>query len=340
MSKVSKSIRDKARTSPGSGAQGPRLSSVDSMRGLPRSERPRPKKLVRIGTLNGAKAREIGEGVKLFYNGEDTKRNGVAVAVADSLKDSVSAVNRVSSRIISVRIDTKEGNWTIISVYAPQAGCPIYEKDEFYLRLDETIRSVPEGDYLTIAGDLNGHVGSERRGLERVHGGKGVGLRNDEGERVLALAIAHDLAVCSTFFAKRKSQKVTYSSGGKETEIDHVLVRRSSLKTVKDIKVLPGEDLAPQHRPLLADIAIDLPKKSRTRTERRIRWWKLHQSEREHLKEKILEAGLPNPEGPIQQTWSNAVEVILRCAKETLGETRGRRNRLTSAGKRHELQRT
>ncbi|XGW21238.1 hypothetical protein V3C99_004300, partial [Haemonchus contortus] len=78
------------------------------MRGLPRSERPRPKKLVRIGTLNvgsltgksrevadlmkrrniqvlclqetrwkGAKAREIGEGVKLFYNGEDTKRNGV-----------------------------------------------------------------------------------------------------------------------------------------------------------------------------------------------------------------------------------------------------------------------
>ncbi|XGW19497.1 hypothetical protein V3C99_003389 [Haemonchus contortus] len=271
----------------------------------------------------GAKAREIGEGVKLFYNGEDTKRNGVAVAVADSLKDSVSAVNRVSSRIISVRIDTKEGNWTIISVYAPQASCPIYEKDEFYLRLDETIRSVPEGDYLTIAGDLNGHVGSERRGLERVHGGKGVGLRNDEGERVLALAIAHDLAVCSTFFAKRKSQKVTYSSGGKETEIDHVLVRRSSLKTVKDIKVLPGEDLAPQHRPLLADIAIDLPKKSRTRTERRIRWWKLHQSEREHLKEKIPEAGLPNPEGPIQQTWSNAVEVILRCAKETLGETRG-----------------
>ncbi|XGW35868.1 hypothetical protein V3C99_019225, partial [Haemonchus contortus] len=271
MSKVSKSIRDKARTSPGSGAQGPRLSSVDSMRGLPRSERPRPKKLVRIGTLNvgsltgksrevadlmkrrniqvlclqetrwkGAKAREIGEGVKLFYNGEDTKRNGVAVAVADSLKDSVSAVNRVSSRIIS-------------------------------LSLDETIRSVPEGDYLTIAGDLNGHVGSERRGLERVHGGNGVGVRNDEGERVLALAIAHDLAVCSTFFAKRKSQKVTYSSGGKETEIDHVLVRRSSLKTVKDIKVLPGEDLAPQHRPLLADIAIDLPKKSRTRTKRRIR---------------------------------------------------------------------
>nr|CDJ81160.1 endonuclease-reverse transcriptase [Haemonchus contortus] len=33
----------------------------------------------------------------------------------------------------------------------PQAGCPVYEKDEFYLN-DEGIRSVPEGDSLTVAG--------------------------------------------------------------------------------------------------------------------------------------------------------------------------------------------
>ncbi|XGW34073.1 hypothetical protein V3C99_018105 [Haemonchus contortus] len=101
------------------------------------------------------------------------------------------------------------------------------------------------------------------------------------------------------------------------------LVRRSYLKTVKDIKVLPEEDLAPQHRPLPADIAINLPKKSRTRTERRIRWWRLHQFERERPKEKVTETGLPNLEGPIQQAWSNAVKVILRCATKTLGETRG-----------------
>ncbi|XGW33869.1 hypothetical protein V3C99_017946 [Haemonchus contortus] len=84
------------------------------MRGLTRSERPRSKKLVRIGTLNetrwkGAKAREIGEDAKLFYNGKDTEQYGVAIAMAESLKDSVSAVNRISSRIMAVTIDTKEG---------------------------------------------------------------------------------------------------------------------------------------------------------------------------------------------------------------------------------------
>ncbi|PIO67742.1 hypothetical protein TELCIR_10499 [Teladorsagia circumcincta] len=87
----------------------------------------------------------------LYYSGEDTKRNGVAIAVAELLKDHVSAVNRVSDRIMAVRIGTKDGYWTILSVYAPQAGCPESEKDEFYLSLDHAIRSLPEGDYLTIA---------------------------------------------------------------------------------------------------------------------------------------------------------------------------------------------
>ncbi|VDO73921.1 unnamed protein product, partial [Heligmosomoides polygyrus] len=118
----------------------------------------------------GAKAREIGEGVKLYYNGEDTKRNGVGIAVAESLKDSVAAVQRINDSIMSLWLDTKEGYWIIMSVYAPQTGCSEHDKDDFYLSLEEAIRSVPEGDYLSIAGDMNGHVGSGRRGAERVHG--------------------------------------------------------------------------------------------------------------------------------------------------------------------------
>ncbi|PIO66537.1 hypothetical protein TELCIR_11748 [Teladorsagia circumcincta] len=106
----------------------------------------------------GAKTREIGEGVKLSYNGEDPQREGVAIAVAESLKDYVSAVNRISDRIMAVRIDTKEGYCTSLSLYAPQAGCSKREKNDFYLSLDDAIRSIPEGDYLTISHYLNGHI--------------------------------------------------------------------------------------------------------------------------------------------------------------------------------------
>ncbi|VDL73389.1 unnamed protein product [Nippostrongylus brasiliensis] len=58
----------------------------------------------------------------------------------------------------------KDGCWTILSVYAPQTGCSEEEKDKFYITLDDVIRSVSEGEFPTVAGDLNGHVGTNRRG--------------------------------------------------------------------------------------------------------------------------------------------------------------------------------
>ncbi|VDP49341.1 unnamed protein product [Heligmosomoides polygyrus] len=128
-----------------------------------------------------------------------------------------------------------------MSVYAPQIGCPEHE-DDFYFTLEEAIRSVPEGGYLSIAEDMN------------------------DGEKILNMAITYDLAVCSTFFAKRESQKVNYASGGRRTEVDHILVRRLALKTVRDVKVLPAEDVAQQHRPLVADLAIPLPSEPKSAT--------------------------------------------------------------------------
>ncbi|VDL87367.1 unnamed protein product [Nippostrongylus brasiliensis] len=206
---------------------------------------------------------------------------------------------------MSVRIDTKEGCWTIISVYAPQTGCSDKEKGEFYEALDDVIRSVPEEDFLTIAGDLNGQVGADRREVERVHGGR-VGSRNEDGERNLDLAVAHDLAICSTFFAKRESQKMTYCSGGRKTEVDHIFVH-----------------VVTQHRPLVADLNVVLPPKVKVRTEPRIRWWKLKGPEQSELKRRVVAAGLPNPDGPVNEIWRLATRTILQCAKDVLGETKG-----------------
>ncbi|EYC06789.1 hypothetical protein Y032_0074g893 [Ancylostoma ceylanicum] len=87
---------------------------VIKKRRLPRDKRPRLKTLVRVGSLNtgtltgktreitdfmarrrihvlcmqetrwkGSKAREIGDGIKLFYHGIEAKTNGVAIAVSE-----------------------------------------------------------------------------------------------------------------------------------------------------------------------------------------------------------------------------------------------------------------
>ncbi|EYC03721.1 hypothetical protein Y032_0092g2586 [Ancylostoma ceylanicum] len=159
-----------------------------------------------------------------------------------------------------------------MSVYAPHCGCPEADKMAFYDELDEAIKGVPESDYLTIGGDFNGHVGQDRKGFERVHGGRGFGIRYQDGERIVDMAEAHDLAIACTFFMKRESQKVTYCSGGQKSEIDHILVKRNALKTIKGVKSIPGEEVAGQHRPAVADMCIALPKKTKTNVEPRIRW--------------------------------------------------------------------
>jgi len=65
-----------------------------------------------------------------------------------------------------------------------------------------------------------GHVGAAADGYENVHGGRGYGDRNTEGERILEFATANDLVIGNTLFIKRESHLVTFQSAGRKTQID------------------------------------------------------------------------------------------------------------------------
>ena len=82
---------------------------------------------------------------------------------------------------------------------------------------------ISDSEEVIFLGDWNGHVGTAADGFELVHGGRGFGKRNPEGERVLDFALANDLVVGNTLFIKRESHLVTFSSGGNKTQVDYVL---------------------------------------------------------------------------------------------------------------------
>ena len=86
------------------------------------------------------------------------------------------------------------------------------EKEEFREQLEEEINLMPDGERVILGGDLNGHVGIRRDGMERIHGEWGIGEKNAEGERVMGFAMAFDLAICNTFFKTKDRQFVTYKS--------------------------------------------------------------------------------------------------------------------------------
>ena len=190
----------------------------------------------------GNKAREHGDGCKLFYSGGKKARNGVGICVRDH-QDKVLEVCRTSDRVMAVKIVLSDNVWTIVSAYAPQVGCDEDTTNAFCNELEAVIMKVPHKENLVLAGDLNGHVGESQIGFERWHGGFSVGERNEEGEKILHLAQAFDLAIVNTFYSKRREHLLTYKSGGKATVIDYIMVRRENLRELKNCKVIPGSQL-------------------------------------------------------------------------------------------------
>ena len=97
--------------------------------------------------------------------------HGVGLLVADRWIEKVLEVRRVSERLMVVRVIVGRTVLNLISAYAPQAGRPRSEKEQFFTLLGKI---VSDGEELLIGGDLNGHVGAGVEGFEGVHGGLGL----------------------------------------------------------------------------------------------------------------------------------------------------------------------
>ncbi|XP_037776748.1 uncharacterized protein LOC119573609 [Penaeus monodon] len=190
----------------------------------------------------GSKAKELGNGFKLFYIGDDGRKNGVGIVLDEELKKGVLEVKRSSDRIIWLKMEMGKLVVNIMSVYAAQQGCADEEKEKFWEELDEEVRKIPAEEKLWIGGDFNGHVGGDNRGREETMGKFGYGTKNDGGEELVTFAMRHNLWIVNTFYKKATRHKITYQSGGTQSQIDYVLCR-SNDKNTKDCKVILGESI-------------------------------------------------------------------------------------------------
>ena len=107
------------------------------------------------------------------------------------------------------------------------------------MQMEAVIMKVPHNENLVLAGDLNWHGGESQIGFERWHGGFSVGERNEEGENILHLAQAFDLAIVNTFYSKRREHLLTYKSGGKATVIDYII--HGETRELEGIKKLQSD---------------------------------------------------------------------------------------------------
>ena len=146
----------------------------------------------------GASARLVkgkGSRYKLFWEVNDKDMGSVRILLAGKWMEAIFDVKRVSDRIMLIKLVVGKSIVTVLLVYSLQAGLGDSVKGLFYENLQWTLTKISASEIFFVCGDFNGHVGKNEDGYEGVHGGRGFGRANLEGERILEFAVTHNLVV-------------------------------------------------------------------------------------------------------------------------------------------------
>ena len=81
--------------------------------------------------------------------------------VKKRVRNSVIECNLKNDKMISVRLQGKSLNITVIQVYAPTSNAEEAEVEWFYEDLQDLSELTPKNDVLSIIGDWNAKVGSQ-----------------------------------------------------------------------------------------------------------------------------------------------------------------------------------
>ena len=117
------------------------------------------------------------------YGQESLRRNGVAIIVNKRVWNAVLGCNRKNNRIVSVHLQGKPFNITVIQLYAPTSDAEEAEVEWFYEDPKDLLELTPKKDVLFIIGDWNAKVGSQE--IPGLTGKFGLGVENKAGQRLI-----------------------------------------------------------------------------------------------------------------------------------------------------------
>ena len=124
--------------------------------------------------------------------------------------------------MISVRLQGKPFNITVIQVYAPTSNAEEAEVEWFYEDLQDlleltpkktnkhTNKLTPKKDVLFITGDRNAKVESQE--IPGVTGKCGLGVQNEAGQRLIEYCQENTLVIANTLFQQHKRRLYTWTS--------------------------------------------------------------------------------------------------------------------------------
>ena len=138
------------------------------------------------------------------------RRNGVALIVNKGVQNAVLGCNLQNDRMISVHLQNKPFNITVIQVYALTSNAEEAEVERFYEDLQDLLELTPQKDVLFIIANWNAKVGSQETPV--VTGKFGLGIRNKAGQRLIDFCQENALVIANTLFQQHKRRLYTWTS--------------------------------------------------------------------------------------------------------------------------------
>ena len=97
-----------------------------------------------ISELKWTRMGEFNSDEHYIYNCESLRRNEVAIMVNIRVRNSVLGCNLKNNRMISLRLQGKPFNITVIQVYAPTSNTEEAEVEWFYEDLQDLLELIPQ----------------------------------------------------------------------------------------------------------------------------------------------------------------------------------------------------
>ena len=104
--------------------------------------------------------------------------------------------------MISIRIQGRPFNITVIQVYELTTDAEETEIDQFYVDLQHLLEMTPKNNVLFIIGDWNAKAGSQK--IKGTTGKFGLGVQNEAGQRLIEFCQENKLAITNTLFQQHK----------------------------------------------------------------------------------------------------------------------------------------
>ena len=125
--------------------------------------------------------------------------------------------------MISVCLQGKPFNITVIQVCAPISNAEEAEVERFYEDLQDLLELTPPKDVLFIMGDWNAKVVSQE--TPGVAGKFGLGMWNEPGKRIIEFCQENAPVIANTLFQQNKGRLYTWASadGQHQNQIDYIL---------------------------------------------------------------------------------------------------------------------